>query len=61
MTDFDDIMDDMFHGCALAAYIEEAAKAGGVPCSELTRRLAFRYFEAALAEKQGRRNRLPED
>ena len=61
MTDFDDIMDDLFHGCAFAAYIEEAAKAGRVPCPELTRRRAFQYFEAALADKQGRRNRLPED
>ena len=51
MTDFDDIMDDLFHGCAFAAYIEEAAKAGGIPCPELTRRRAFQYFEESLAVK----------
>lgn len=61
MTNFEDIMDDLFHGCAFVAYIEEATKAGGEPCSELTRRRAFQYFEAALAEKQGRKKRLPED
>lgn len=54
MNDIDDILDDLFHGCAFAAFVEEAAKAGGPPCSELTRRRAFRYFEEALAEKQGR-------
>ena len=61
MTDFDDIMDDMFHSCALTAYIEEATKSGGPPDAELTRRRAFQLFEAALAEKQGRGKHLPED
>ena len=55
MTEFDHIMDDPFHGCAFAAFVEEAAKVGGPPCPELTRRRAYRYFEEALAEKQGRR------
>lgn len=55
MTDFDDIMDDLFHGCALAAYLIEGARAGGEPCSELTRLRAYRYYEEALAEKPGRK------
>jgi hypothetical protein len=54
MSDFDAFMDDIFHGCAFAAFVEEAAKVKAVPCSEATRRRAFRYFEEALAEKQGR-------
>ena len=29
---FDDIMDDLFHGCAFAAFVEEAAEAGASPC-----------------------------
>jgi hypothetical protein len=59
VTDFDDIMDDLFHGCAFAAFVEEAAKAGGKPCPELTRRRAYRYYEDALAERHGRR--IPEN
>ncbi len=50
----DDILDDPFHGAALAAFVELAAACGGVPDVEATRRLAFRYFEEALAEKHGR-------
>ncbi len=49
-----EIFDDVFHGCALAAYIEVAQAMGGPPDSETTRRLAYRMFEQALAEKQGR-------
>lgn len=51
MTELGDILDDVFHACAFAAYVEEAAKARGEPCSELTRRRAYSYYEAALAEK----------
>ena len=54
MNGDDDILDDLFHGAALAAYVELARTTGGVPDVEATRRLAFRYFEEALAEKHGR-------
>lgn len=54
MSDFDAFMADMFHGCAFAAFVEEAAKASGPPCQEATRRRAYRYYEELLAEKQGR-------
>ena len=47
----DDILDDLFHGCAFAAFVEQAALTGGSPCSEATRRLAYRYYEEALAER----------
>lgn len=51
----DDILDDLFHGCAFAAFVELAALSGGNPCSEATRRLAYRYYEEALTERHTRR------
>lgn len=54
MSELDELLDDVFHGCAFAAYIEEATKASGPPCPEATRQRAYRYFEESLAEKQGR-------
>jgi hypothetical protein len=51
MTDCDDLFDDLFHGCAFAAYVELAVSAGGPPDSEATRRLAYRYYEAELANR----------
>jgi hypothetical protein len=47
----DDILDDIFHGCALRAYLEQAAIEQGWPESEATRRRAYRLYEEALAEK----------
>ncbi len=47
----DDILDDPFHGAAFAAYVEQAVLTGGSPCPEATRRLAYRYYEEALAER----------
>jgi hypothetical protein len=51
----DDIFDDLFHGCAFAAFVELAVAQGGPPDQEATRRLAYRYFEDALAEKNRQR------
>lgn len=51
----DDILDDLFHGCAFAAFVEQAALSSGKPCPEATRRLAYRYYEEALAERRTRR------
>ncbi|MEZ6064136.1 MAG: hypothetical protein R3B90_00160 [Planctomycetaceae bacterium] len=45
----DDILDDLFHGCAFAAFMEQAVLAGGFPCPEMTRRRAFQLYEEALA------------
>ncbi len=47
-----DPLDDLFHGCALAAFLEAAARTGGPPSSEATHRLAYRLYEAALAERR---------
>jgi hypothetical protein len=47
----DDLLDDMFHGCAWSAFLELAASSGRIPDAEATRRLAYRYYEEALADK----------
>src|SRR5262245_61604190 len=47
----DGVLDDLFHGCALAAFVEEARFRQGWPDVEATRRRAFRLYEAALADK----------
>jgi hypothetical protein len=55
MTPTDDFWDDIFHGCAWAAYIEVWQETGQFPPdSEATRQRAYRYYEEALAEKNGR-------
>ena len=45
----DPIWDDLFLGCALAAYVAEARAARGVPDPEATRRRAYRLYEEQLA------------
>jgi hypothetical protein len=51
----DDPLDDLFHGCAFAAYVEQAAIDRGPPDIEATRLRAYDYYERALAEKNRRR------
>jgi hypothetical protein len=52
MTDGEDILDCLFHGCAWLAYLEVYAQTKQYPPdSETTRRLAYHYYEEALAEK----------
>ena len=50
MTD-DYILDDIFHGCAFAAYLQLALASKNWPDVEHTRRLAFRIYEEGLTEK----------
>jgi hypothetical protein len=57
--EYDDFWDNLFLGCAFAAYVELAVEQQGEPDSEATRRLAYRYYEEALAEKN-RRSAEPE-
>lgn len=45
------VLGDLFLGCALAAFVELAVASGRMPDSEATRRLAYRYYEEDLAEK----------
>jgi len=55
----DDILDDLFHACSLAAYLQQARIQQGWPDSETTRRLAYAYFEEALKTKNHGDNRRP--
>ena len=48
-------LDDLFLGCALAAFVEMAKACQGYPGSEPTRRLAYAYYEKALAEKNAKK------
>jgi hypothetical protein len=58
MTADDDILDSLFHFCALRAYLEIRAQTGQFPPdSETTRRRAYQLYEEALAEKNGRPRR----
>ncbi len=47
----DDILDDLFLGCALAAFIEQAIEERCPPEMEATRRRAYRLYEQALAAR----------
>jgi hypothetical protein len=54
----DDILDDLFHGCALQAYLEIWVQTQQFPPNqEATRRRAYQLYEEALAEKDGRPHR----
>jgi hypothetical protein len=46
-----DPLDDLFHACALAAFIDVAGRQKRTPDAETTRRLAYELYEAALREK----------
>ena len=48
-----DILDDLFLGCALTAFIEVATEYKQMPDSEATRRRAFNLYEEALRAKNG--------
>ncbi len=57
----DDILDSLFHGCALAAWLDQAAQEQSRPPESVaTRQRAYAYYEAALAEKNRRKSRQPE-
>jgi hypothetical protein len=51
-TEADDVLDDLFHGCALRAYLEVWAQTGQFPPDcEATKNRANRLYEDALADK----------
>ncbi len=49
-----EILDDLFHSAAFAAFIEQAGIQQSWPSLVETRERAYRIFEAALAVKNGR-------
>jgi hypothetical protein len=58
----DDILDDLFHACSLAAYLQQAQIQQGWPDSESTHRRACAYYEQALKTKHlGDRSKLKPD
>jgi len=50
-----ELFDNLFHGCAWAAYADQACEQGGPPDSEATRLRANRYYEAELRAKNAGR------
>lgn len=46
-----EILDDLFHGVAFSAFLEESVKTGGQPCSVATRERAYRSYELELARR----------
>jgi hypothetical protein len=58
----DSILNDLFHGCAWAAYLQVWAETRQFPPdSEATRRLAYQFYEEALAEKNAQRRHAATD
>ncbi|MGL4554479.1 MAG: hypothetical protein ACRC33_25225, partial [Gemmataceae bacterium] len=49
--DESDVLDDMFHACALEAFVTVARACGGPPPGEPVRRLAHALYEARLKEE----------
>ena len=47
-----DILDDLFHGCAFAAFVEQAIVEQGWPDREATRLRAYGYYQEELASRQ---------
>ena len=50
-SDQTNILDDLFLGCPLTAFLQVAREQGAMPDSEATRRRAFDLFEHALRSK----------
>jgi hypothetical protein len=46
-----DILDDLFLGCALEAFVTVSRECGGWPPSERVRQLAYRLYEKELVER----------
>jgi hypothetical protein len=46
-----DLLDDLFHSCALQAFLEQAAVQQSIPDCEATRRRAFELYEQALRSR----------
>lgn len=55
MTYRDNILDDLFQGCALQAFLEQARRQQDWPDMNATKQRAYQLYEETLAEK----NRQP--
>jgi hypothetical protein len=56
----DSIVDDLFQGCALTAFLEQAHAQQDWPDPETTRRRAYQLYEQALAEKHAQPTSPPD-
>ncbi len=54
----DSILDDLFQGCALTAFVEQAHAQQGWPDAEAIRQRAYRLYEDALAEKNRAKDKV---
>ncbi len=54
-AELDEILDDVFHGVAFAAFVEQARLAQTWPDSEAVKRHAYRLYEATVAERNADR------
>lgn len=52
----DEALDDLFHGCAFAAFVEQAIAQGSWPEAGATRRAAYAHYETALASRDESRD-----
>lgn len=52
------IFDDLFHACALEAFVAESRATGDWPNPERTRRRAYALYETALAEANAARTAM---
>ena len=50
-TEDETILDNLFLGCALTAFLQVAMEQGAMPDSEKTRRRAYDLYEEALRDK----------
>jgi hypothetical protein len=53
----DEFLDDLFLGCAFAAWIDQAVEDQCWPDEEKTRLRAYRYYEDELAEREREHSR----
>jgi hypothetical protein len=56
LATLDDILDDLFLGCALEAFLAIAKTTGQIPDPEASRQLAYQLYEEALANRASRRS-----
>jgi hypothetical protein len=53
--DIDEFLDDLFLGCAFAAYVDQAIEEKRTPDPEATRKRAYAYYEQELASRNRRK------
>lgn len=57
----DDILDDLFHGISLAAFVSVAVAHQGPPPSDEVRRLAYHLYEQELAARNAAKQPAKEE